>query len=400
MRLDHAARLERLLGRDSTIQEVDGASGNGTLIRRDQLLVLGRDANGIHDQASRWVAGREDFEAAGLSVLHLRPSAKVNVCELTTTLSGLTPHRTLNAGPNHVMMAAPHYEPGPFDDPAPIDSVPTPPAERTGQREATVAILDTGIAEHPWFVNRKWFAACDDVREIPDTNGDDRLDSIAGHGTFIAGVILQQAPETTLVVDRIVEFDGVSDELALARSLAAFASHVERRGGPVDVVSLSLGCFTHDDKPSPILEHAINSVRHNTVIVACAGNANTDRPFWPAAMKRVIAVGSLDTDGHDRAPFSNYGWWVDACTMGDKVVSSFFTFDGLGPEGNENFNGYATWSGTSFAAPRVAGAIAARIAKHGISAPHAAADLLNEGRHRSMPDLGVLVDVPPGAGPA
>ena len=92
----------------------------------------------------------------------------------------------------------------------PVDAVPTPPADRTVQREATVAILDTGIAEHPWFVSRKWFAACDDVREMPDTNGDDRLDSIAGHGTFIAGVILQQAPETILVVDRIVAFDGVS----------------------------------------------------------------------------------------------------------------------------------------------------------------------------------------------
>ena len=87
MRLDHAARLERLLGRDNSIQQVAGSSGNGTLIRRDQLLVLGRDADGIHERAARWVAGREDFEAAGLSVLHLRPSAKVDVCELTTTLS-------------------------------------------------------------------------------------------------------------------------------------------------------------------------------------------------------------------------------------------------------------------------------------------------------------------------
>jgi subtilisin family serine protease len=259
-----------------------------------------------------------------------------------------------------------------------------------------VAILDTGIAEHPWFANSKWFAACDAARETPDANDDDRLDSIAGHGTFIAGVILQQAPETTLVIDRIVEFDGVSDELALARSLAAFGSHAHHSHTQVDVISLSLGCFTYDDKPSPMLEHAINSVRHNTVIVACAGNASTDRPFWPAALKRVIAVGALDANGLDRASFSNYGWWVDACTMGDQVVSSFFTFDGLGPEGNESFNGYATWSGTSFAAPRVAGAIAARISEHGISAHHAASDLLDAGRHRSMPDLGVLVDVPSG----
>jgi subtilisin family serine protease len=395
MRLDHPARLERLLARHDTIQQVTGASGNGTLIRRDQLLVLTRDADAIHDQASRWVEGREDDETAGVTVLHLRPRAKVDVCELTATLTGPASHRRANAGPNHILMAAPHYEPGPFDDPAPITTIPAAPVDGSIQRQVSIAILDTGISEHDWFTGRPWFAACGaDVRETPDANDDDRLDSIAGHGTFIAGVILQQAPETALVIDRIVGFDGVSDELALTRSLASFGRKAAHASTQVDLISLSLGCFTHDDKPSPVLEHAINAVRHGTVIVACAGNANTDRPFWPAALKRVIAVGSLDTDGRDRAPFSNYGWWVDACTMGDQVVSSFFTFDGLGPEGKEDFNGYASWSGTSFAAPRVAGAIAARVAGHGVSAAHAAADLLNADDHRSMPDLGVLIESP------
>ena len=157
---------------------------------------------------------------------------------------------------------------------------------------------------------------------------------------------------------------------------------------------MSLGCYTHDDLPSPVLEHGLNSFGHETVVVACAGNFSSDRPFWPAALKRVVAVASLDAKGLDRAEFSNYGWWVDACTVGEGVVSSFFNFDG--PVGAsptpEDFTGYATWSGTSFAAPRVAAAIAARAAARDVPAAAAAAELLDPTDHPSMPDLGVLVD--------
>ena len=77
-------------------------------------------------------------------------------------------------------------------------------------------------------------------------------------------------------------------------------------------------------------------------------------------------------------------------------MSSFFTYDSTGPGGNETFNGFATWSGTSFAAPRVAGAIAAIVGSDDVPAPRAAARLLNAGTNPSMPDLGVLIDVPTG----
>ncbi|NED51479.1 peptidase S8 and S53 subtilisin kexin sedolisin, partial [Micromonospora aurantiaca] len=66
--------------------------------------------------------------------------------------------------------------------------------------------------------------------------------------------------------------------------------------------------------PSPVLRQAIAALGRGTVVVACAGNAATDRPFWPAAMKPVIGVAALD--GADRAWFSNHGWWVDACAQG------------------------------------------------------------------------------------
>jgi subtilisin family serine protease len=398
MRLDHAARLERLLARHRTVEQVPGGSGNGTLIRRDQLLVVSRDADAVEERAGRWVIGREDDES-GVTVFHLRPTAKVDVCELTATLSGDTKHRSLAAGPHHVMTAAPHWGVGPYDDPAPTDVVPPTPSGPAVGRNVTVAVLDTGISDHPWFDGQPWFAACGaDVREAPDFAATDRLDSVAGHGTFIAGVVMQHAPAAHLLISRIVEEDGVTDERRLLNGLAHLRSSAHAAAIPIDVVSLSLGCYTHDDRPSPALQHGINAFAHDTVIVACAGNANSERPYWPAALKNVTAVASLDTTGTDRASFSNYGWWVDACTSGDHVVSSFFSSAGLGPDGDETFTGYATWSGTSFAAPRVAAVIAASAAQHGVSAKVAAADLLDPSRHRSMPDLGVFVDAPAGGG--
>ena len=77
-------------------------------------------------------------------------------------------------------------------------------------------------------------------------------------------------------------------------------------------------------------------------------------------------MGALTADGTERAPFSNHGSWVDAWAPGQDVLSSFVTFDG--PEDErpgadidpDCFTGFATWSGTSFAAPQVAAAVAAR----------------------------------------
>jgi subtilisin family serine protease len=348
----------------------------------------------VEERAGRWFDSREDDAETGVTIVRLRPG--VDVCDLAAHLSGAAAHRTLNAGPNHVLTAAPHWVPGPADEPVPADAVPAPHfPSASPTHPINVAILDTGISPHPWFVGQGWYSSCGpEVQEVADADHDNRLDSVAGHGTFIAGVVAQHAPSASLIVGKIIAGDGVTDELRLLRGLARLRAHADQHKAPVDVISLSLGCYTHDDKPSPVLEQGLHSFGHETVVVACAGNFSSDRPYWPAAMKRVVAVASLDATGVDRAEFSNYGWWVDACTVGENVVSSFFDFDG--PVGSsptpEDFTGYATWSGTSFAAPRVAAAIAARAGAHGGSASAAAAQLLDPTDHPSMPDLGVLVD--------
>jgi subtilisin family serine protease len=125
-------------------------------------------------------------------------------------------------------------------------------------------------------------------------------------------------------------------------------------------------------------------------VVAAAGNFDSDRPYWPAALKDVVAVAAL-ADGADgepeRASFSNYGWWVDAAAPGVRIKSTFLTH---GQEDGKEFHGYAKWSGTSFAAPVVAGRIAALMSAKALPVRYAAMELLDPAGVR-IPDLGVVV---------
>ncbi|TDD90477.1 peptidase S8 and S53 subtilisin kexin sedolisin [Actinomadura darangshiensis] len=383
---DQQARLERLLARHRDAVVVEPLPGRPALIRRDEILVAGQDAGAAEGLVQRWCDSRQDEH--GVTVLRLRAPAKVDVCELAAVLGSGGRHRRLSVSPNHLVLGQPMWWSGPADRPRPAAPMPAPGPVRA-RRDVTVAILDTGLSPHPWYADADWFREQrDEVGEVLDADLDFELDAQAGHGTFIAGVVLSQAPSAALRARRVIGGDGVGDELDVIRALESLA-----RRGRADVVNISLGCHTYDDRPSPVLSRAVAALGRRTVIVACAGNAATDRPFWPAAMKPVVGVAALD--GPDRAWFSNYGWWVDACAQGVGLASTFVRFDGSRPveDGTDpdRFDGFATWSGTSFAAPVVAGRIAALAAEEDID-PCAAADrVLDPGRHRSLPDLGTEV---------
>jgi hypothetical protein len=91
-------------------------------------------------------------------------------------------------------------------------------------------------------------------------------------------------------------------------------------------------------------ERAVNQLPRTTLVVAAAGNHGVVRPHYSAAFKRVVAVGSAENPGDwHRAPYSNYGGWVDCSAAGTRVHSTFVEF--------RPFTGGAICSGTSFAAP-------------------------------------------------
>jgi Subtilase family len=275
-----------------------------------------------------------------------------------------------------------------------------------------VGVLDTGIigadvgtAAHTLLSGRFFVSAGAADEDIPaEASSATWLDRQGGHGTFVAGVVRKIAPGARIAVGRVLKASGEADVIEVAEGIARLSDAAEAADVKIDVLNLSLGCHTRRDRPSGTLAAALAPLlRDGTVVVAAAGNTGSWRPFYPAALPGVVGVGALA--GNGPAPFSNYGPWVDACAPGVDVVSTFFDESGgalpqveLAPPPWSStpiparFPGFARWSGTSFAAPAVAGAIVAAAWAWQVTAAAAAAQLLRDWHRYRVPDLGVVVN--------
>jgi subtilisin family serine protease len=335
----------------------DGEAGE-YLYRKGWLLVDEDDADdaerALRDDGVK-TARRQDDSTNRLGLSLLQVDDEEPVAPLVTRLRGTGHGRQLRVSPQYMVSLDSHvmWAPG-WDPPRPAEPRPDTRAVQRAEGEGvTVGVVDTGAVSHPWFAGR--VDTHDD--DIANTDADGALDAEAGHGTFVAGIVLQHAPGARVVARRAESRGGLTDELAVADAILAMPD--------VDILNLSLGSYGHDDQPPLALVAALRLLwerNPDVVVVASAGNDGWDRPFWPAAAKRVIAVGALDDfdERGERTEFTNFGWWVDACANGLDAHSTFLEWDGpVARHGRGPFTGWARWSGTSFAAPRVAGQIAA-----------------------------------------
>ncbi|WP_051451113.1 S8 family peptidase [Actinospica robiniae] len=369
MRSNHKARMDRLIARHPDAVCIDGA-----MHRRDQVLVPAEQADAAGEAGASFVERVETFTDIGVHRLRLRANAKVNVPEFAAQLRD---RHNLSASANHILRGEPDYVGGPFG--VPTLSAPVPAPVPTGEsRTVTVAVLDTGITPHPWFTDTVWWDQVTPEQLDPiSANCDYELESQSGHGTFVAGVVLQKAPDARLWIERVLDDIGICDELGLLQSLGRIRRREETTGVRLDVVNLSLGGYAHHDHPSELISAALRKFASHTVVVTAAGNNGSERAFWPAALKDCIAVGA-------RAPFSDRGWWVDAHAPGVDVAGPFPVRGATG----DIEPSYATWSGTSFAAPYVAGAIAKLAGSKDITAREAVEMLLGG---EADPELGVEI---------
>lgn len=239
----------------------------------------------------------------------------------------------------------------------------------------TVAVLDTGVdPTHPALASRL-VPGFDfvDFDANPHEEGIAGVHAGYGHGTHVAGLVALVAPDAKIMPVRVLDRDGVGNIWALAEGLM-YA--VDPDGNPntndgAAVINLSLGtlrrtqllerivaevaCIDDDDDNNDDDNGDDDDrcrVAGGAVVVAAAGNSGDSTPQYPAAesVDGVVAVAA-STPFDRLADFSTRGPWIRLSAPGDQVISTV-------PGGR-----YATWSGTSMAAPHAAG-VAALIRAH------------------------------------
>jgi subtilisin family serine protease len=241
-------------------------------------------------------------------------------------------------------------------------------------RGVTVAIIDTGIANHPAlerdivsgydFLREEPVAGEDDLPESDDDTGPQQGTTVVlnymervpggywgggydaptrgqytalGHGTMVAGVVHLIAPKAKLMPLRVFGPDGRTDTATILRAIYYAVEH------GADVINMSFST----SELSPELTRAIDyATRRGVICVASAGNQAREGVAYPASLSKVVGVAATD-DSDRRSLFSNYGRTVaDLAAPGEGIVTTYL--DG----------GYAVTWGTSFSTALVAGGVA------------------------------------------
>ena len=272
------------------------------------------------------------------------------------------------------------------DDPCP----PCPPPAAGGGAGVVIGVCDTGLladtASAPWLSGVT--GAVDPLGPVV-AGGLPDIPKYCGHGTFVAGVARCEAPEAAVYVANEFSFGGGLLEWEVVQTLQGLLA-----GPPApQVVNLSAGNYTRNNW-LPLSYLAFDG--GGVTLVCAAGNDATDREFWPAAFDWTVAVGALGADQRNLAWFSNYGDWVNVYTLGEGLVNAFAAGSYTYQEPPKRpavqvFDGCARWSGTSFAAPLVAGLIAAAMSGAGLTAADATQAVLAQAQAQALPGVGPVL---------
>jgi subtilisin len=266
----------------------------------------------------------------------------------------------------------------------------------TGQG-VTIGIIDSGVdGTHPDLPNVTGGLNCvsDEVRGNPGASGNWRPALKEGeHGTHVAGIAAGRglasgfrgvAPGANLRSYRVFpDSGGGASNFDIAKAIDIAVTE------KCDVINMSLGGGPKDDLTRAAVDRAIAA---GVVVIAAAGNGGRKPVSFPATLPECVAVSAMGrigsfpaqaTGNSDIAPprggpssrgfvaaFSNFGTEIDTTGPGVEIVS---TLPGTG---------HGAMSGTSMAAPAVAG-----VAAHLLSANPALQQKIGADRSRALKDL-------------
>lgn len=250
-----------------------------------------------------------------------------------------------------------------------------------------IAILDTGFTDHP-DTRERTINGYDMISYTSLSNDSDGRDSDARdpgtgigcsdknsswHGTHVAGIAgasinndigaMGIAPKANLVHVRVLGQCGTGYRSDIIDGIYWAAgkqvNELPLTPNPAKVINLSLGGASDCGSYQAAIDYAI---AQGASVVVSAGNNNIDASKQsPANCQGVITVAASDNSG-DKASYSNFsplGQTVDITAPGSSIIAPVNS----GTEG-PIASGYGYKSGTSMAAPQVAGVIALMLEKH------------------------------------
>lgn len=163
-----------------------------------------------------------------------------------------------------------------------------------------------------------------------DLTGKNNISSNLYHGTMVASIITNIAPNAELVIARMLDEKGVGDPKKAAKAIKYCISQ------GCDIINCSVAGAADKD-----LEEAIEEAySKNIMVVAATGNDSKEKLLYPASYYHCISVGSIN-NSYELSSFSNYNALMDLVAIGEDI-----TICGV------------TDSGTSFSAPVVTGFLA------------------------------------------
>jgi hypothetical protein len=324
---DRRGRDDDRGGGSSSRFEVERDSAGRERVRREVLMVADR-------------ASIDTVRAAGFSIIAERPLTAFNetlariqvrpgrsVEQVISELQALAPLASI--APHHL------FRPSGDDVAAPAAEADAQPAPAPVANTGHVGVIDTG-ADVSWPVL---------TRSIVQTEGfADGGYTSRTHGTLVSEIVARSGAHLT-----VADVFGVDADNRLIAPAAAIASAidwlVENR---VRVINISI-----EGPDNVVLAHVIKrALAADVAIVAAAGNGGPGAaPAFPAAYPGVIAVTAVDENGqvYRRA---NRGDYIAFAARGVHVASEYESTSSKTAK---------TVSGTSFASPVVAAAIARRL---------------------------------------
>lgn len=266
-----------------------------------------------------------------------------------------------------------------------------------------VAVLDTGITNHSDldanilpgydFISDSGVAGDGNGRDSDPSDPGDYYggNSSSWHGTHVTGTIAAVTNNNKgvagvafgakVVPVRVLGRGGgylsdIADGIVWASG--GSVSGVPSNANPAEVINMSLG---GSGSCSSTYQSAINSaVNRGTTVVVAAGNSNANvSGFNPGNCSNVVSVASTTRQGA-RSSFSNYGSLIDVSAPGSDIASTVNT-----GSTTPSTEGYSLMSGTSMAAPHVAGVVALMQAAAGGTLSPAQVEQILKDTARALP---------------